>query len=53
VILAGDQAVTRGQQLIGRLYLVGLVIGIYVFVVPVWIAANLYQLCSRMLSAGR
>ncbi|HXW74066.1 MAG TPA: hypothetical protein VEK10_04555 [Steroidobacteraceae bacterium] len=37
------------QQIIGRLYLVALVIAIYVFVAPAWIASNLYQICSRLL----
>jgi hypothetical protein len=45
--------VSPPQQIIGRLYLVGLVIAIYIFVAPVWLAANLYHVCSQLLSGTR
>ena len=36
------------QQVVGRLYVVGLVIAIYVYVAPTWVASHLYQICSRL-----
>jgi hypothetical protein len=52
-ILPSGQAVSPHQQIIGRWYLVALVIVIYLFVAPVWLASNLYQVCSRILASSR
>jgi hypothetical protein len=37
--------VSRFQQILGRLYLIGLVGAVYLFALPSWIAAGIYHAC--------
>ena len=42
-----EAPVTRFQQFVGRLYLIGLVGAVYLLALPSWIAAAVYRACAR------
>jgi hypothetical protein len=46
--VSSNVTVNRRQQIIGRLYLIGVVTGVYLIYAPAWTASSLYQVCCRL-----